>query len=112
MLSILAVASLSLLSSCSMQAKKQFVIGISQPCDDAWRQKMNEEMRREQLFHSNITLEFRNSEYDNARQCADIEEFISKGVDLIIVSPNVADALTNVVSKAFQILQLFVLSIV
>ena len=102
LLSILATASLSLLSSCSMQEKKQFVIGISQPCDDAWRQKMNEEMRREQLFHSNITLEFRNSEYDNARQCADIEEFISKGVDLIIVSPNVADALTNVVSKAYN----------
>lgn len=102
LLSILATTSLSLLSSCSMQEKKQFVIGISQPCDDAWRQKMNEEMRREQLFHTNITLEFRNSEYDNARQCADIEEFISKGVDLIIVSPNVADALTNVVSKAYN----------
>ena len=102
LLSILAATTISLLSSCSLQAKKQYVIGISQPCDDAWRQKMNAEMRREQLFHSNITLEFRNSEYDNARQCADIEDFISQGVDLIIVSPNVADALTPVVSKAYN----------
>lgn len=102
LLSILAATTISLLSSCSLQAKKQYVIGISQPCDDAWRQKMNEEMRREQLFHSNITLEFRSSEYDNARQCADIEDFISQGVDLIIVSPNVADALTPVVSKAYN----------
>lgn len=103
LLSILAAATISILSSCSLQVKKQeYIIGISQPCDDAWRQKMNEEMLREQLFHSNITLEFRNSEYDNARQCADIEDFISQGVDLIIVSPNVADALTPVVSKAYN----------
>lgn len=50
-----------LLASCSNKEDKTYVVGVSQPCDDAWRQRMNEEMRRELLFHQNITLEFRNS---------------------------------------------------
>ena len=60
------------LSSCTDKEEGAYVIGVSQPCDDAWRQRMNEEMRRELLFHPNITLEFRNSEYDNEKQCADV----------------------------------------
>lgn len=90
------------LSSCTDKEEGAYVIGVSQPCDDAWRQRMNEEMRRELLFHPNITLEFRNSEYDNEKQCADIEYFMNKGVDLLVVCPNESEALTPVVSKAYK----------
>lgn len=92
-----------LLASCSNKEDKTYVVGVSQPCDDAWRQRMNEEMRRELLFHQNITLEFRNSEYDNEQQCADVDYFISKGVDLLIVCPNEAEALTPAVTKAYKL---------
>lgn len=91
-----------LLASCSNKEDKTYVVGVSQPCDDAWRQRMNEEMRRELLFHQNITLEFRNSEYDNEKQCADVDYFIGKGVDLLIVCPNEAEPLTPAVTKAYK----------
>lgn len=98
---LLALVSFSF-TSCSKDKQKTYVIGISQPCDDAWRQRMNEEIRREQLFHTNIELEFRNSEYDNEQQIADVEYFIDKGVDLIIVSPNESEPLTPTVTKAYK----------
>lgn len=88
--------------SCSNNKENTILIGVSQPCDDAWRQRMNEEMRRELLFHPDITIEIRNSEYDNTQQCADVEYFIDKGVDLLIVCPNEAEPLTPVVSKAYK----------
>lgn len=91
-----------MLQACSSANEKTYVIGVSQPCDDAWRQRMNEEMRRELLFHPNISVEFSNSEYDNDQQCADVEEFVKKGVDLLIVSPNESEPLAPAVSKAYN----------
>ena len=90
------------LLSCSSDEQQRFVIGLSQPCEDAWRMRMNEEMHRELLFHPNITLEIRNSEYDNDQQCRDLDYFVEKGVDLIVVCPNEADALTPAVSRAYK----------
>lgn len=59
-------------------------------------------MRRELLFHTNISIELRNSEYNNEQQCADIDYFVEKKFDLIIVCPNEADALTPAVSRAYR----------
>ena len=39
---------------------------------------------------------------DNRQQIADIESFIRQGVDLIVVAPNEADAITPVVEKAYD----------
>lgn len=89
-------------SSCSIEETASYRIGVSQCSDDAWRNKLNEEMQRELLFHPGVSLEVRSADDNNQRQADDIDYFIAQGVDLLIVSPNRADSLTPAVSRAFD----------
>ena len=77
-------------------------IGLSQCSDDAWRTKMNEEMRRELLFYPEMDLCIRSANSDSRQQSLDIDSFIVERVDLLIVSPNEADGLTDAVSRAYD----------
>lgn len=88
-------------NSC-VENKKDFIIGVSQCSDDAWRHSMNDEMQREASFSGNIDLRIKTAYDNNQRQILDIEEFISDGVDLLIVSPNEAAPLTPVIEKAMD----------
>ena len=90
------------LSSCSNSNQPQYRIGLSQCYDDAWRQKMNAEMERELLFHPEMTLTKRIAYGSNDVQCAQIDSFIAERVDLIIVSPNEAEAVKPAVSRAYN----------
>jgi ABC-type sugar transport system substrate-binding protein/AraC-like DNA-binding protein len=98
LLSIIALIIL-VLASCS-GGQKTYHIGVSQCSDDAWRQKMNREMAREAAFHDGVELEFRSADDDSRRQIADVQYFIRKRVDLLIISPNEAKALAPVVEQA------------
>ena len=89
-------------TSCGESETIHYHIGVSQCSDDAWRTKLNEEMQRELLFYPGVSLEVRSADDDNNRQADDIDYFISRGVDLLIVSPNRADSLTPAVSKAYD----------
>ena len=80
----------------------QYRIGVSQCLDDAWRQKMNREMERELLLHPDMTLATRVAHGSSALQCAQIDSFIAERVDLLIVSPNEADGLTEAVGRAYD----------
>ena len=82
--------------------KKDFIIGVSQCSDDAWRRSMNEEMQREASFSGNIDLRIKTAYDNNQRQIRDIEELIAENVDLLIVSPNEAAPLTPVIEKAMD----------
>ncbi len=75
-------------------------IGFSQCANDVWRVKMNRDMVRESMFYGNIDLEIRTANGSNAQQIADIQYFIEKRVDLLIVSPNTSEALTPVIEQA------------
>lgn len=90
----------ALLISCTYAHKK--VIGISQCSSDEWRDQMNAEMRREAFLHPELQLEFASSDDDSQQQIRDIESFIERKVDLIIVSPNEEITLIPVVEKAFD----------
>lgn len=81
---------------------KQYRIGVSQCEDDAWRQKMNDEMDRELLLHPNMTLSRRIAYGSNERQCLQIDSFIAEQVDLLIVSPNEAEEVKPAVTRAFR----------
>ena len=87
--------------SCN-EKKKDFIIGVSQCSDDAWRHSMNDEMQREASFSGNIDLRIKTAYDNNQRQIRDIEEFIADGVDLLIVAPNEAAPLTPVIEKAMD----------
>jgi len=77
-------------------------IGVSQCLDDAWRQKMNEEMNRELLLHPEMTLYTRIAYGSSELQCAQIDSFVQEKVDLLIVSPNEAEEVKPAVTRAYR----------
>lgn len=90
-----------LLTACTKE-KSRYIIGVSQCSDDEWRHKMNNEITREALFYDGVNVEIRTAKDNNEIQKKDIEYFINKGVDLLIVAPNEAIPITPVVEKAFD----------
>lgn len=86
--------------SCTSGPK--MVIGVSQCSSDEWRDQMNAEMRREAFLHPELRLDIASSDDDSRQQIRDIESFIERKVDLIIVSPNEEVTLRPVVEKAFD----------
>ena len=99
LLSILCLA--GTLMSCT-QKHTRYRIGVSQCSDDEWRHKMNNEIVREALFYDGVEVEIRTAKDNNRNQIADIKYFIDKKVDLLIVAPNEAAAITPVVEKAYR----------
>lgn len=91
-----------LIVSCTKKDEPVYKIGVSQCSSDEWRDKMNNEMKREMLFHANSILEIRSADDDNQKQIADIEYFLENGFDAIIVAPNEADSITPVVKKVYE----------
>lgn len=63
---------------------------------------MNNEIVREALFYDGVEVEIRTAKDNNRNQIADIKYFIDKKVDLLIVAPNEAAAITPVVEKAYR----------
>lgn len=88
--------------SCSKSEDRRFHIGISQCSEDLWRAKANSEFMREASSYNDIEVEIRSVQDDSRQQIRDVEYFISKGVDLLIISPNESSALTSVVNSAYE----------
>jgi len=97
----------SITISCSKKSKTgeaKYLVGFSQ-CNNAepWRQAMNSNAKKEaEKYKDLIKLEFTDAQQDNSKQIADVENFIRKKVDLLIISPNEAKPLSGVVSKAYR----------
>ena len=89
------------LASCKRDTPR-YVIGMSQCSDDSWRHKMNDEILREAMFYEGVSVEIRSAHDDNRRQQGDIQYFIDKKVDLLIVTPNEAAPITPIVEEAFD----------
>ena len=100
-LTFLCFIMLLLCDSCTHK-EHQFFIGVSQCSEDEWRGQMNKEIKREVLFYPGIQLEIRTAKDNNLHQIEDIKYFIHKKVDLLIVAPNEADAITPVIEQAFD----------
>lgn len=80
-----------------------WVIGMSQ-CNlgEPWRVQMNADVKKAAAAHDNISVIYKDAQNDTLKQRAHIEEFVSQGVDLLIVSPKEAAPLTPPVSKAYK----------
>jgi ribose transport system substrate-binding protein len=99
-----AIASLVLVSSLAGPALAQddetFVIGMSQANKgEPWRQAMNDQIQAAADQYPQIDVVFADAAQNNAKQVADVENFIQQGIDLLIISPNEAAPLTDVVKK-------------
>ncbi|MBP8944817.1 MAG: substrate-binding domain-containing protein [Paludibacteraceae bacterium] len=93
---------LFLLPSKALPIKKEFLIGVSQCSDDAWRRTMNEEILREASFYPNLKVKIKTAFDSNQKQIRDIESFIEEKVDILIVAPNEAIPLTPVIENAMK----------
>ena len=97
LLAIIAVLCLS----CGEQPMK-YRIGVSQCSEDSWRFKQNNELRLSQYADTRIQLEITSADDSDEQQIKQISHFIDEKVDLLIVSPNSAVNLTDIVSKAYD----------
>ena len=81
----------------------RFVIGMSQANNaEPWRAAMNAQIAAAALKHPELEVRFADAKQSNATQVADVERFIEAGVNLLIISPNEATPLTNVVARAYD----------
>ncbi|MBF0111473.1 MAG: substrate-binding domain-containing protein [Desulfamplus sp.] len=101
---IFANCEITPVSNCfASEAKQKYTIGFSQATiTEPWRLLFNKELRIEAEKYPEIDLIVRDGLDDEKKQIADVEEFISRKVDVILISPKVADALTPVVNKAMD----------
>lgn len=87
-------------AACSDEHK--YRIAVSQCSQDDWRQKMNDEIEREMLFHEDAVVEIRSADDSSARQIEDLRYFIDNDFDVLIVSPNEAETLTPIIKEAYE----------
>jgi ribose transport system substrate-binding protein len=82
---------------------KTFKIGMSQ-CNlgEPWRVQMNADVEAAAAGHEQLEVIFKDAQNDTLKQRSHVEEFVSAGVDLIIISPKEAQPLTQPVARAMQ----------
>jgi DNA-binding response regulator/sensor histidine kinase len=92
---------LLLLAGCNRNTKK-YVIGVSQCSEDIWRDKLNDELLMETYQHKDVELLFASAKDNDKLQTEQIEKFIQRSVDLLIISPNQVHSITPVINKAYD----------
>jgi ribose transport system substrate-binding protein len=81
----------------------KWTIGMSQ-CNlgEPWRVQMNQDIKLAAEEHPEIRMIFKDAQNDSLKQRTHLEEYISAGVDAIIVSPKEAAPLTPPVAAAHR----------
>ena len=82
--------------------KDNYVIGISQCSEDSWRQKLKEELEMATYFNEGVTLRFVSANDDSELQQRQIDSLAESGIDLLIVSPNQLDRLSDEIDKVYD----------
>ncbi len=90
-------------AGCHQADKNKITIGFSQCTgEDAWRQSQLEEMKRELVFHPDVSFLYKDAHANNETQVEQIRELLSRHISALIVSPNEAEPLTPVVDEAYR----------
>ena len=83
-------------------AVRPFVIGVSQSnLGEPYRVQMNADLARQAQAHPELTLVFKDAQNDSLRQRAQVEELVSQGVQLLIISPKESAPLTAPVASVY-----------
>lgn len=82
--------------------QKIYKIGVAQCSEDSWRAKLNEELRTSTYMYDNVEIEFTSAGDDDNKQIEQINAFVNKGVDLLIVSPNQMNIISDAVDCAYD----------
>lgn len=82
---------------------KKWVIGMSQcNLNEPWRVRMNNDIKAAAAKHPELEVIFKDAQNDSTVQQNHVREFITQGVDLIIISPKEAKPLTAPVKEAYD----------
>ena len=82
---------------------KTYVIGLSQAnLAEPYRVQMNQDIEEAVKEHADLRLIAKDAGKDSNKQRSHVEEFVSQGVDVILISPNEPAPLTAPVAKAMQ----------
>ena len=87
--------------SCAGRAD-EYVIGISQCSEDSWRQKLKDELEMATYFNDGVTLLFASANDDSQLQQRQIDSLAASGIDLLIVSPNQYDLMSDEIDKIYD----------
>ena len=93
---LLFIFALLCLASCE---ERTYRIGVSQCGADDWHALMNTDLKREANSHPEVELIFSDASMQTQEQIENLEELFKEDLDLLIVSPNDADALVPVIEK-------------
>lgn len=98
---LLALAFVSL--ACGRARSGKHLVGFSQ-CNlgEPWRVAMNAEVAARAKDFPDLEIAYADAQQDNAKQVADVENFLRQKIDLLMISPNEAKPLTPIVRKAFE----------
>jgi len=101
--SLVLVAAAFLMSACGKEQGTRKLIGFSQAnLGEPWRVAMNAEVAEAAKGHPELEFVYADAQQDNAKQVADVENFLRQKIDLLIISPNEAKPLTPIVKRAFE----------
>jgi ribose transport system substrate-binding protein len=91
-------------ADCALPAQKDhYVIGMSQANRaEPWREAMDSQIQAAADAHPEFEVVFQDAAQDNADQVSDVENLLTQGIDLLIISPNEAAPLNNVVKSAWD----------
>lgn len=91
------------LNACVDTNSEKITIGFSQcVSNDLWRQEMNKSMQIQADLFDNVNLEILDANSNVNLQAEQIQQFIDKNVDAIIVSPWQSAPVTPVIQKAID----------
>src|SRR5215468_3169735 len=84
-------------------AQKKYRFGFSQATIlETWRVQFNKDMKKEADKHPELELIIADGQNKTEKQVADVENFITQGVDVLIISPKESAGLTPVTLKAIE----------
>ena len=75
-------------------------MGISQCSEDAWRDKLNTELRVGASYYGDIDLRIASASDNDDTQIRQINRFVDEGVDLLIISPNQVSTINAAIDRA------------
>jgi len=85
------------------EAKDSYVIGMSQANRaEPWREAMDSQIAAAAEAYPEIEVVFQDAAQDNAAQVSDVENLLTQGIDLLIISPNEAAPLNDIVKEAWD----------
>jgi ribose transport system substrate-binding protein len=83
--------------------KDSYIIGMSQANRaEPWREAMDSQIEAAAAGYDNLEVIFQDAAQDNADQVSDVENLLTQGIDLLIISPNEAAPLNEIVKEAWE----------